>query len=152
MICDHLRGTAVYSGLGGRFATLFGFLRSNDLNTYPDGLHEIDGQNLYLTIKSYQPRPLEKAVWETHENYADMQLLLEGRELMGVAPAYRLTVKQPYDSERDVTFYHSIDSGYFVLLTPGMFTILFPQDAHLPSLSDGNASHNRKAVIKIRLI
>ncbi len=152
MICDTMEHGSIYAGLGKNFALFFDYARKTDFQQLPDGLHEIAGRDVYMTLKSYEPRPAETAWWETHKRYADIQYLLVGSERMGIASAVGLVEKDPYDAERDATFYHEPQANYFVPLTAGTFVILFPQDAHLPSLRDGGAKiSNRKAVVKIRL-
>ncbi len=152
MICDSIAYGSIYAGLGKNFALFFDYAKKTDFLQLPNGMHEIAGRDVYMTLKSYEPRPAENAVWETHTRYADIQYLLAGRELMGIAGAGGLVEREPYDRERDVTFHHEPQARYFVPLTAGTFVILFPQDAHLPSLSAGGTKiSNRKAVVKIRL-
>lgn len=152
MICDHIEFAGKYSALGSRFSRLFEYLGKNDLAAMPAGEHVIDGDELFMTIKDYATRDPSAGNWETHRRYIDMQYLLRGRERMGIRTAFDLTVRVPYDSGLDRVFY-SRDTGAdnFLTLTGGMFVILFPQDAHLASLTDGEVSQNRKAIIKIKI-
>lgn len=38
----------------------------------------------------------------------------------------------PYSDENDVIFYHSAECISPLILTPGMFAVFYPSDAHRP--------------------
>lgn len=53
----------------------------------------------------YTTIPWEEAKFEAHENYTDIQYMIKGTELMSYAPIDQLTVKTPYNPDKDVIFY-----------------------------------------------
>jgi len=56
-----------------------------------------------------------------------------------------MIISKPYDSRKDVMFYHDTPST-FAKLVPGQFAIFFPEDGHAPCLGKGEI---RKIVAKI---
>jgi len=58
-------------------------------------------------------------------------------------------VVQPY--ETDIEFYGLTSAPTELVLTPGVFCVLFLQDAHAPCVQHGNTSTVRKAVVKVRI-
>lgn len=105
--------------------------------------------DVYVNVMTYEPRPKEGATAETHRRYADIQLILEGEELMGV-PIGELTPDTEYAPEKDI----QILSGPFAFVTmkPGDWCLFMPGEGHAPSVRDPESGCNKvkKAVFKIR--
>ena len=77
---------------------------------------------------------------------SDIQFCFEGNDYIGWSPAgEKLSVSQPYDSEKDVEFYSDTPIEWFNL-SGNTFCIFFPEDAHAPLSVTGNL---RKMVIKV---
>src|SRR5262245_49167940 len=104
MILDTLENWHLYRSLGRRFELGFSALRDG-IGQKPDGKYELDGQNVFAIVQRYQTRPKEKCAWEAHRKYADVQFVLSGAERMGWAPISGLTVRDPYNAEKDVAFF-----------------------------------------------
>jgi beta-galactosidase beta subunit len=62
-----------------------------------------------------------------------------------------LIVVEEYNSEKDIAFYETPEEITKVILKPGLFCILFPDDAHQPACLIDKPAEVRKVVIKIRL-
>jgi biofilm protein TabA len=99
---------------------------------------------------------------EAHRKYIDIQFLLASVEFLGYAPLQGLTTAEEYNHQKDTAFFHTPDEITKVKLEPGLFCILFPDDAHLPALGEvsplggpacqiAGPSDVRKVVIKVRL-
>ena len=73
--------------------------------TCTPGKYEIDGKDVYASVVEYTTIPWEEAKFEAHENYTDIQYMIKGTELMSYAPIDQLTVKTPYNPDKDVIFY-----------------------------------------------
>ncbi|MGE4282753.1 MAG: YhcH/YjgK/YiaL family protein [Clostridia bacterium] len=151
MIVDSIQNVHLYENISPRFKKLFDYLKENDLSSFAPGVYEIDGKDIYFTIKEYDSRDAEKANWETHQKYIDVQYLLSGKELMGYAQVDGLEVKVPYDEEMDRIFYQNVKSDGYLKVSENMYVILFQHDAHLASLTDGEVSRNKKAIIKVKI-
>lgn len=104
---------------------------------------------VYVNVMTYEPRPKEGATAETHAHYADIQLILEGEELMGV-PIGELTEETAYSKEKDIAIW----SGPFAYVTmkPGDWCMFMPGEGHAPSVRDDSSGCKKvkKAVFKIR--
>ena len=85
MLYDTLENLSAYSVLSPRLARAFRFLAETDFSTLPDGCLELDGQDVYATLSTYETR-LVNDTPEAHRKYIDVQFLLSGSEKVGVAP------------------------------------------------------------------
>jgi YhcH/YjgK/YiaL family protein len=98
----------------------------------------------------YLTKPRAEGFFETHRKYVDLQVMIEGEEVMEVIDASRLTVKQDYNAERDLVIYGDTGAASQLRLAPGLAAIYFPADAHMGSLCVGaTAALVRKVVVKI---
>jgi YhcH/YjgK/YiaL family protein len=131
-----------------RFAAGLEFIQTLQA-TAPEGRYDLDGENLYAMVQTYETRPREGHKFEAHRVYADIQCLLAGEEAILWAPTRGLTVVQPY--EPDIEFYALDPGATELVLIPGRFCVLFPQDAHAPCTTHRAPSAVRKAVVKVRL-
>jgi biofilm protein TabA len=150
MVADTLDNGAAYRDLGGGLRKAIEYARSHDLRALPDGKHEIEGAKLFVLIQSYTTRPEAEARLETHRKYLDLQLVLEGREIIYWAPAGELEPDGGYSDERDVAFYKGGVPGALALQA-GAFAVFYPQDAHKPCCQWNGPGKVRKAVFKIQV-
>ncbi|MBI5094522.1 MAG: YhcH/YjgK/YiaL family protein [Candidatus Hydrogenedentes bacterium] len=148
MILDTLLNWTKYPWTGTRFPAAFEYLQHFDVKS-PDGTYHIDGDNVFCMVQSYETTPLEGHEFEAHQDYADIQYLVSGQESIFWAPTPQLTVTKPY--KPDIAFYSLIPAPTELVLAPGQFCVLFPQDAHVPCVMHTAPSTVRKAVIKVRL-
>ncbi len=148
MILDSLTYAEKYSSLSANFATAFDFMNSNDLHSLEAGKHDIDGDNVYVIIAEETHNPDHIPALEAHKVYADIQISLEGSFAIGYTPAEECkTIKKEYDPENDFMLYSDAEKEVLEL-TPGNFSILFPQDAHSPHSPSVAV---KKAVFKVKL-
>jgi biofilm protein TabA len=118
----------------------------------PDGKYEIDGENIFAIISSYDTSPRLQRKPEAHREYVDIQILLSGREIIEWYPLEGLKVDLQYDESKDVGFYDLPDTPKAsVVLEPGIFAVFFPHDAHMPQVAPEDKSEPvLKAVIKLK--
>ncbi len=134
MILDRLENTAIYRALGPRIAAALDFLRETDFAAMPDGRHPLDGERLVAIVQRYQPKPLAKAIWESHRKYIDVQYVFHGVERIGYAPLLENTpLAQSYNDQSDCVLYDI--EGDFFELAAGSFAIFGPQDIHAPGIA-----------------
>ena len=116
----------------------------------PDGVHPVRGETIVARVHTGQTRTPENAVLESHRTYVDVHVVLQGRETIAVWPADRLRVRTPYNRQQDVVFYERPeDQGTRLDLSPGFFTVFFPQDAHMTQLMDREQTTIKKLVMKV---
>lgn len=146
MILDHIDNANRYACLNPRFATAFAMLRRSNIELLPEGRMEIDGDNLYAMIIKEPGRKPEEAMLETHDKYIDVQYVISGTDTMGWKTRKRLgKASDASKPENDVLFYDD-EPDAWTEVTPGMFAIYFPEDAHMPMISE-NILH--KIVVKV---
>jgi biofilm protein TabA len=149
MIVDRIEMAAQYRGLSARLDAAFEWLGSGAASTCaPSGRYEIV-EGVFANCSEYQTKLTEDGRFETHRKYIDIQLLLEGRELIDVTDPRDLEPIIAYDAEKDIAFYRRKEGRHRVVLSPGIMAVLFPQDAHMPSVAVGRPETVRKVVVKV---
>jgi len=147
MILDILENSDRYTSLHKGFLKAFEFLKRTDLKELPIGTYEIDSNLIYAMISIEQGRSIEKAKLETHERYIDIQFVISGIDTMGWKAKKSCTnASDDYNQNNDVQFFEDSPSS-FVATRSNSFTIFFPEDAHMPLISDEEI---HKVVIKIK--
>jgi YhcH/YjgK/YiaL family protein len=97
----------------------------------------------------YLPRARPDGFFESHRNYIDVQVIVEGEELMEVQEIARLEVSQAYLSERDLIKYADSADAAVLRMRAGDVAIFFPEDGHMPSLRWRGPGLVRKTVVKV---
>lgn len=111
----------------------------------------LQGEDLYASIMSYSTCGPDEAKLEAHDHYIDIQMSLVNTEGIDWFPQRGLEISVPYDSERDRTLYVRPEGRATRINNfPGLFTVLFPGDAHMPKQMIGNRSERvKKVVVKL---
>ena len=117
-----------------RCAELAEFLRAAREKSF-DELKDMDFPQLDLRFNEYETKPETEIPFEAHRKLWDLQLVLEGEEMIGVAPLASLTETVSYDEAEDIAFYKG--SGSAVKLARGVAALLAPWDGHRPGASCG---------------
>jgi biofilm protein TabA len=129
----------------------FTFLERPDLATQTLGRHDIEGDSVYVILQRSLTRPPADGRFESHQQYIDIQFLIAGAEVIGVAPVNSLRTTEPYDATKDIAFYALPDDWERVALTPGQFAVFFPEDGHMPVCAAGQPMEIHKAVVKVKV-
>ena len=107
----------------------------------------------FVNVETYTTKSITDAKFETHNNYIDIQLLLDGNERIYLTSREGLDEIAPYSEEKDITFYKNpVKDADYVTLDGSNFVLIYPHEAHAPQvgLLDGGAIV-KKAVAKIRI-
>lgn len=91
--------------------------------------------------------PLREGRFEAHERYIDVQILVNGEEVVEWASIDDLTICEPYNKEKDCKFL--VGTGAAVEMKAGMIYILFPEDAHKPCSHLTAPKEYHKIVLKL---
>ena len=150
MIKDNISNRNTYEGLKPELKETFDFLAGLKGGDFSEMTIELDGRNRFVMLQSYETEAFDGHRYESHKNYLDIQYVLEGSEIIRVADISGLAVFQDYDSGKDIMFYDGKAEGIDVILQPGDFVVLYPQDGHMPKLAAGSPGVIKKAVAKIR--
>lgn len=126
----------------------FEFLRSNELSTLQTGEHEISGRDVFAIVADDLGRGKSDSPLECHRNYADIQYVVAGVDLIGWRSIQGCRhPMDAFDSNRDLGFF--TDQPTTWLTVPEQhFAVFFPSDAHAPLANRGPI---RKVVVKIRV-
>lgn len=134
-----------------RWDKAFSFLKDNDLATMEVKRYEIDGTDIYAPVSEYMTKNEEDVRYETHQKYIDIQYVVSGKELIGIAPvSMKKEILEPYNETKDVMYLNVSQISNFKATTETFF-IFFPDDLHRPGLKDGESTPVRKVVVKVKL-
>lgn len=147
MIIDHIRNASSCGGINPGIRRALEYLAQDDVADLVPGRYDIEGDRIFALVQRYETKPPEEGVWEAHRRYIDVQFVAAGVEGMAYAPIANLTVTQPYAPDKDVELLAG--SGDFVTVSTGMFTVFFPQDAHMPCLACKASQPVAKVVVKV---
>jgi len=134
-----------------RWDAAFAFLRDNDLSKLETKRYDIDGDNLYVSVSEYITKNEEDARYEAHKKYVDIQYVVNGQELIGIASiSSKKELLESYDATKDIEFF-TVNKEINYKANSRNFFIFFPADAHRPGLKDGENSPVRKIVVKLKV-
>ena len=146
MIIDSVKNLEKYVGLNPLYKDVVEFLKSNDLNTLPEGKTFIKGEDLFVNIQVANGKKREEAIMETHNKMIDIQIPLDGEEEYGYIAREDLP-DVDYNLEKDITKYPGVTSFCYVKAKPGMFCIFDTQDGHAPCIA---SKPIKKAIFKVK--
>lgn len=149
MIKDRLANAKIYYNLSENLKKGFIWLESTDLNRLEDGQYNIDGENVYASIQTYQTKA--DANYESHRKYIDIQYIIDGKEKIGVTDLGNCTTCINYDENKDLEFYNMNCNEEYIELSKGQFAIFYPHDAHKPSISIDEQTTVKKVVVKVKI-
>ena len=129
----------------------FGFLRTTDLASLPDGRVEIDGERVHANVFTVGLEPFKsECSCEAHRRWIDIHAVISGRETFGTRTATETDLANAYDPKTDCTFF----TGRVEPLTlkAGEFAMFFPPSGgHAAGLTlEKNAEKCRRVTVKVR--
>lgn len=143
MIVDDIRNACRYRGLGPAFDRAFEYLSSFDPDSLPAGKTVIDGDRVFLNLSEMVYDRTEPS-YESHARYADIQLVISGRESFVLGTGGE---EPRIDPDKDVGFCAAEALSAFTL-AGGQFVVFFPGEKHAPGIRAGS-DPVRKAVVKV---
>lgn len=149
MIVDNIKNIKLYSDIPPIAADFIVSLHDSNITL---GKHILTDK-IYANIEEYSTKLLTDAKFESHDNYIDIQLLISGHEKIAIADREKLTISEPYDKNRDITFYsESVKSYQNIILEGTNFVMIFPHEGHAPQISlNEEAQKVLKVVVKIKV-
>ena len=114
------------------------------------GRYELQGDNIFMNVMTFNTQsPVEKKA-ELHEQYIDIQLLLNGEEriLFGMAGTARQC--EEFHDEDDYQLCSAIENEQAIILKPGMFAVFMPGEPHKPGCVVGEPDEIKKVVVKVK--
>ena len=145
MIYDMLTNVEKYRGISKNLDTAIDFLVKTDLSALPLGQTEIDGDNVFANVMEAQAKPVEELNFEIHKKYMDIQIDIEGTEVIciGLGEAKELT---PFSGDFGTV---TVENSSTCIMGPGRFIVCMTEEPHLPSAAASEDLHLKKCVIKV---
>jgi len=151
MIVDRLENWSLYFQQA-PWQCAFEYLAKLGPQSPPGDWVQLRGDDIRARIMQYETKGLEGAEIEAHDKFIDIQMSLAGAEVIEWFPRIGLEVSKPYDDAGDaVMFKRPGPPPVRVVNAPGLFTVLFPEDGHLPGQNVSDAPDTvTKVVVKVR--
>ena len=147
MIFDTLENIKNYEGLG-RVYTALKFLAETDFTKMELGRYELQGDDIFYMVQRYETDP-DKTIVEAHKKYIDIQFMVDGEEIIGVAPICCEKTETEARPENDVWFYECKTEP--LTLIKNSFMVLYPNDLHCPGVAVDGARECHKVVVKVKV-
>lgn len=108
------------------------------------------GDGVFVMEQAYETKPRPEGFFESHRKYIDVQVIVEGEEIMELVDASRIAVRQAYQPERDLITYEDFQDATPLRALAGDTAIFFPVDVHMPGLRlRAGSALVRKVVVKV---
>ena len=158
MICDKIENLEKYVGCHPRFAAAIPFLKElMEQDSLANGRHDMpncDEVNaIYANVSHYTTDPNKTLMqMENHHSYIDIQIILEGEEIIYLPGVGTHPITKEYDAAADYELMSmDADTCTRLNLKGGMFAIFFAGELHAPGIAyGGKASQISKIVGKIK--
>ena len=157
MIYDHIKNIHLYKGLTPALDLALDYI-ANVSADVEVGTHQLE-QGVKAVVSAYETSLVNPKGYEAHRKYADIQLCVEGTELIRCKPLPQVTETIPYDESKDAARYAdcagagSPGAGFpaaDLVIGSGYFLVVFPDDAHEPGLAPGGkCAPVKKVVMKV---
>jgi len=105
--------------------------------------------NNFALEQVYQSKERKECFFESHQQYIDVQFILEGEEIIEVKNIEELEVNMPYDETMDLIKYKNTTESSKIILKKGDVAIFYPEDAHMPCVQIDKSSKVVKTVVKV---
>ncbi len=118
------------------------------VKTYEARTIPLSGNNR-IVISTNTTRDPRVGTIEAHRQFLDIQYVVEGWESVGWADVAALTPDGDFDLEKDIGFYKG--NVELITIPAGYCYVVFPEDAHMPTVSPDAPHASTKMVVKLRL-
>lgn len=150
MIFDKVENMGLYFNKLPQFAKVEQAYKSFCKSPIAEGRIDIDGDNLWCNVASYEINPENPLKYEAHREYADVQLMFDGAEAFGWANINDCNITEDFKEGSDIAFM-DCENGQFFNLRKGYFAVFFPEDAHAPCRKSDESKTAHKLVFKVKL-
>jgi YhcH/YjgK/YiaL family protein len=112
------------------------------------GEYATDDPDVRYIVSAYTTSVAPKQ-FESHRKETDVQILLEGEELMALSWRDLAANASPYDESSDCVLFDG-EPTVVMQAAPGRFAIFFPGDTHISQVAIGEPAAVKKVVFKIK--
>lgn len=131
------------------FARLFARLKTLDLPNLPLGWQDLEA-GIRMNVMTFETSAAEGKQAEMHRKFIDIQLLIEGEEMIEYGLSQpNLSLYDDYREEDDYQLTPAIENKNEVILKPNMFAIFLPFEPHKPGNAVVTHQTIKKLVVKV---
>ena len=139
-----------YDYMQDKFKAAYSWLRENDVTAMKDGRYDI-ADGVFAMVQRYETVDFEKARFESHKDYFDIQYIAEGYESFGMALVSDCKLNESVP-DNDVYFYDTPAFYTQVNLKAGDLIVVPPEEAHQPRACYKNKKMMvTKVVVKVKV-
>lgn len=132
------------------FAKICQKLTALNLADLPLGWQDLS-EGVRMNVMEFETSPAEEKQSELHRKFIDIQLLIQGEEMIEYGVAYPdLSTYDDYREEDDYQLTNEIEDKNELILHPNMFAIFLPYEPHKPgNCVNGANKMLKKLVVKV---
>lgn len=148
MITDKIKNSDTYAACNRFFPEIFGKIKT----LTPDDAGKrfvIEEGVAWISVSSSENAPPGDRKFEAHKKFLDIHFVLEGEEKFVYANTDELTPETEYNEAEDYLLLNG--DGTKLTLRTGDFCIVYPQDAHIPTLEKLSEGKLVRGVAKIKI-
>ena len=148
MIVDKIINSDTYAACNSFFPEIFEKIKALS----PDDAGKkfvIEEGVAWISVSSTETAPQGERKFEAHKKFLDIHFVLEGEEKFVYANTDELTPETEYNETEDYLLLNG--EGTKLTLRAGDFCIVYPQDAHIPTLEKLSEGNLVRGVAKIKI-
>lgn len=147
MIYDKLTNILLYKGINRNLDTAIDYILNHDISSLPMGKTCVDADWVYINVMEAQAGPPEEKSYEIHKEYMDIQIDLEGVEMIQIGDSAKMTVSH-YNAETDFGVVECNDLTSCTM-GKGNFIICMTDEPHKPGIAVSDQTNLKKCVFKV---
>lgn len=132
-----------------RLAAALAWLATTDLASLENGRHEIMGDEVFANVMELVTAPADSKAFEAHRRYHDIHCVIEGDEVIMVAPLKECVPLTEHDEASDFRLIDCPAHLSVLHLRAGELCLTTPADAHKPGCCLDVPAPLRKVVVKV---
>lgn len=149
MIYGEIKDLNQYKGISENLDKAIQYILSGEYKKGIPGKNVIDGDKLYFNYPDHpKTKEIEEGFFESHKQYIDIHVVIEGEENLGFVPRPEATLTKEYDAEGDYELLDGEIKNMFHL-TPERFVMFFPDEPHMALLKVGEVKEITKVIFKV---
>lgn len=131
------------------FARLCAKLKALDLHALPLGWQDLE-EGIRMNVMTFETSVAEGKQAEMHRQFIDIQLLIDGEEMIEYGLSQpNLALYDDYREGDDYQLTPEIENKNELILKPNMFAIFLPYEPHKPGNSVTESQQIKKLVVKV---
>jgi len=151
MITGTLSNLHLYKMLSPNFERAIEYILNTRFGDMQPGKYEVDAENIFAIVNEFTTKAVEACEPERHRMYADIQVIVSGKEKFGYCPLINQQATTDFLPDNDVAFYNNdVSTLNYITLSADQFIIFLPDDIHQPEVFADMPSIVKKVVMKVK--